>query len=235
MSAPHRSPRAAHVRASRAGGAVLAAVLTFGGVAGCTSDDTTLDAGPTSDASVPAPDTSVATTPDATAPTTPAAEPSSAATGSSSGDGSAPGQASEVLPTQTPGPAGLPVTAAPGPTLTGKLPKTGNANGKVVKGFPTGVVPIPRSLTVVSTSVSASGNRLQVGLQASSDSKPASVKAAYVAALSKAGFAVSDSPALPGTTAVAFTHGPDGLVLTLRKRTGGGTELSVAGTLTTAG
>ena len=33
----------------------------------------------------------------------------------------------------------------------------------------------------------------------------------------------------------AFTRGPDGLVLTVTARIGGGTELSVAGTLTTAG
>ena len=134
-----------------------------------------------------------------------------------------------------PGPSGLPVPAAPGPSLTGPLPATGNANGAVVKGFPTTVVPIPEGLTVVSSSVSASGDRLQVGLQASSDSAPADVQAAYVAALSAAGFAVGDSPALPGTTATSFTRGPDGLVLTVTARTGGGTELSVAGTLTTAG
>ena len=87
----------------------------------------------------------------------------------------------------------------------------------------------------MSSSVSASGDRLQVGLQASSDSAPADVQAAYVAALSAAGFAVGDSPALPGSTATSFTRGPDGLVLTVTDRTGGGTELSVAGTLTTAG
>ena len=40
---------------------------------------------------------------------------------------------------------------------------------------------------------------------------------------------------MPGTTATSFTRGPDGLVLTVTARTGGGTELSVAGTLTTAG
>ena len=152
-----------------------------------------------------------------------------------SGSGGAEVLAGEILPSQPPGPSGLPDTTAPGPSLTGPLPATGAANGAVVKGFPTGVVPILDGLTVVSSSVSASGDRLQVGLQASSDSAPTDVQAAYVAALSAAGFTVEDSPALPGSLATSFTRGPDALVLTVRERLGGGTELSVAGALTTAG
>ncbi|MDQ0371963.1 hypothetical protein [Cellulomonas humilata] len=240
MSTPHSPSRAPAAAAPRGRAVVLAAalVLGLGATAGCTSHGTTPDAAASSSASssASARDRAGSAT---DRPSGGAATPDPAATGSSEGSSSerssAEVLASEILPSQAPGPSGLPVPAAPGPSLTGPLPATGNANGAVVKGFPTTVVPIPEGLTVVSSSVSASGDRLQVGLQASSDAAPADVQAAYVAALSAAGFAVGDSPALPGTTATSFTRGPDGLVLTVTARTGGGTELSVAGTLTTAG
>ena len=238
MSTPHSPSRAPAVAAPRGSAVVLAAALVLGATAGCTSHGSTPDGAASSSASSSrsALDRAGSAT---DSPSGGSATPGAAATGSPEGSRSessgAPALASEILPSQAPGPSGLPVPVPPGPSLTGPLPATGNANGAVVKGFPTAVVPIPESLTVVSSSVSASGDRLQVGLQASSDSAPADVQAAYVAALSAAGFAVEDSPALPGTTATSFTRGPDGLVLTVRGRTGGGTELSVAGTLTTAG
>jgi len=226
MPTPHRSPAAA----PRGLAVALAATLVLGATAACTSPGPAPDASPSASATRPS-------RADGTAAPSGSATPSTAPNGSTEGGGAAGALASEILPSQAPGPAGLPDVAPPaaGPSLTGPLPATGAANGSVVKGFPKDVVPIVDGLTVVSSSVSASGDRLQVGLQASSDAAPADVQAAYVAALGGAGFAVGDSPALPGTTATAFTRGPDGLVLTVRDRIGGGTELSIAGTLTTAG
>jgi hypothetical protein len=64
---------------------------------------------------------------------------------------------------------------------------------------------------------------------------PADVLAGYVQAFTAAGFITTDSPAGAGATATAFVRDNDGLVLTLRERLGGGTELSVAGTLTAQG
>lgn len=150
------------------------------------------------------------------------------------GTGQVDESSSEILPSQAPSPTALPLPEL-AQTLIGPLPATDTAHGQVVDGFPTDAVPLPDGLTVVSSSVSASGDRLQVGLLASSDGSPADVQAAFAATLGGAGFAVSDSPALPGSAATAFTHGSDGLVLTVRERTGGGTELSLAGTLSTAG
>jgi len=228
MPTPHRSPAAA----PRGLAVALAATLVLGATAACTSPGPAPDASPSASATRPSRADGTAAPSGAATPT-----PTAAPTGSTEGGGAAGALASEILPSQAPGPAGLPDVAPPaaGPSLTGPLPATGAANGSVVKGFPKDVVPIVDGLTVVSSSVSASGDRLQVGLQASSDAAPADVQAAYVAALGGAGFAVGDSPALPGTTATAFTRGPDGLVLTVRDRIGGGTALSIAGTLTTAG
>jgi hypothetical protein len=229
---PSRAPAAA---APRGRALALVTVLVLGATTACTSPDQAASSSPD------ARPTASGTATRGPAPASPTDAPSGAttptpgATGSTADAGAAGSLASEILPVQPPAPSGLPDVAAAGPSLTGPLPATGATNGSVVMGFPTSVVPIPDGLVVVSSSVSASGDRLQVGLQASSDSAPADVQGAYVAALSAAGFAVGDSPALPGTTATAFTRGPDGLVLTLRDRVGGGTELTLAGTLTTAG
>ncbi|KQY42926.1 hypothetical protein [Cellulomonas sp. Root137] len=233
MLTPHSLSRATTAAAGRGGAVVLAAVLVLGATAGCTAPRSDPDAAASPSSS--ATRESAGTGADATdRPTDDASAPGAASTQSSE-SGGAEEFAGEIMPSQPPGPSGLPDTAVPGPSLTGPLPATGAANGAVVTGFPTGVVPIVDGLTVVSSSVSASGDRLQVGLQASSDSAPTDVQAAYVAALSAAGFTVGDSPALPGSLATSFTRGPDALVLTVRDRLGGGTELSVAGALTTAG
>jgi hypothetical protein len=239
MLTSHRpTAAAAHGRA-----VVLAAVLVLVGTAGCTPPPTAPDASPSASSRPPRADTT--DRPSSSSAASAAAEggadgaaeggAESAADGTS--DGGAGTLAGEVLPSRAAGPAGLPDVPVPaaGPSLTGPLPATGAANGSVVKGFPTAVVPIVDGLTVVSSSVSASGDRLQIGLQASSGAPPSAVQAAYVAALGGSGFAASDSPALAGTTATAFTRGSDGLVLTTSDRVGGGTELSIAGTLTTAG
>lgn len=234
MSTPHGPSRAPAAPAPRGRAAVLATLLVLGATAGCTSH------GPTPDATTSSSPSATGSVRDGdaaggSAAPDPAATGSSEGTGASSEGSAAEALASEILAAPAPGPTGLPLAPPPGPSLSGPLPATGSANGTVVTGFPTTVVPILDGLTVVSSSVSASGDRLQVGLQASSAAAPADVQAAYVAALSAAGFTVADSPALPGSTATAFTRGPDGLVLTVTARTGGGTELSVAGTLTTAG
>ncbi len=227
-------PRPSRAGAARGAAVALAVGLVVAVTSACTSAPPAPDAAASATAGPTTDQPSSSATPD---PSSPAAT-GAPAEGSSTGGADPAGKlASEILPSQPPAPAGLPdaAAAAAGPSLTGPLPKTGAANGAVVTGFPTAVVPVPDGLTVVSSSVSASGDRLQVGLQASSDSAPTDVTAAYVAALGGAGFAVGDSPALPGSTATAFTRGPDGLVLTVRDRIGGGTELSLAGTLTTAG
>lgn len=228
MRSPRRPSRAPVAAASRGLVVVLATVLLVGVTAGCTSPDSGTGPGSTPSASSR---TDAQAGGGSTA--TPAPDPTS--TGSSAGDGSAAGLASEILPAQPPAPTGLPDVVVPGPSLSGPLPATDAVNGAVVRGFPTTVIPVADGLTVVSSSVSASGDRLQIGLQASSDSPPADVQATYVAALGGAGFAVAESPAVPGSTATAFTRGPDGVVLTVTERLGGGTELTIAGTLTTAG
>jgi hypothetical protein len=148
----------------------------------------------------------------------------------------APTRASELQP--TPATLGIqpPPSPASGPSLSGPLPATASARGgALVAGFPTQVVPVLAGIRLVSSSVSGQGSRLQIGFEGSSSASPAAVISGYTATLTGSGFLASPSPALPGTTATEFSRGPDGVVLTVDARVGGGTELSVVGTLTTAG
>jgi hypothetical protein len=156
--------------------------------------------------------------------------------GPSSGTGSSgTGSAGEVLPPTGSTPGSLVIPTPDVPRLTGPLPATASARGALVTGFPVEIVPVPAGATVVSSSVAAEGSRLQVGLEASTAASPADVLAGYVQAFTAAGFITTDSPVGAGTTATAFVRANEGLVLTLRERLGGGTELSVAGTLVARG
>lgn len=119
--------------------------------------------------------------------------------------------------------------------LTGAAPATGQRNGAVVAGFPVKVVPVPKGVTVVSSSVSSEGAHVQLGMQASSNASPAQVLSAYDEALATTGFSPSSSPAVAGSTAHTYVHGTDGVVVTVKARLGGGTEISLSGALTTAG
>lgn len=207
--------------------AALAVASAAGALVGCTGGGSAPDAAQSSvrDAA-PSP---------ATAEVTPAPAPAGATDPGAPPSGAA-GPVGEAPPTPPPGPTALAdAPAPPGPSLTGPLPAAASARGGLVAGFPAHVVPVPASLDVVSSAVAGEGTRLQVALEASSDDAPDAVQAAYVAALTGAGFAAGDSPAVPGASATAFTRGPDGLVVTVRQRPGGGTELAVAGTLTTSG
>jgi len=164
------------------------------------------------------------------APATPGASAATPATAPSEASELSPGTP-QTLPTQPP-----PTPAPTRPSLTGPLPATGSERGtQLVAGFPVQVVPVLDGITVVSSSVSGQGNRLQVGMEASSSADPATVTSRYVAAFSKEGFTATAAAALPGSTATRFTRGADGIVLTVTHRVGGGTELTIAATLTTSG
>jgi len=173
----------------------------------------------------------------------PSATPGSpAAPNSPATAGPAPTAASELAPdasnqrlTQPPPQAPSPTTSH-GPSLTGPLPPAAAARGEqLVAGFPSQVVPVLDGIRVVSSSVTGEGHRLQIGLEASSDTAPAAVTSTYSSTFVAAGFTPGESPAVSGSTATRFTRGPDGLVLTVRDRAGGGSELTISGTLTTAG
>ena len=170
------------------------------------------------------------------------------ATGPSGAPGAAPTAGAAPAPTpsrgselhegspQTLAPQPAPTPLATGPSLTGPLPPTASANGEtLVAGFPKQVVPLLSGVLPVASSVACQGDRMQVGLEASSGQDTATVLSRYAATFQSAGFVAGTSPAVPGSTATRFTRGPDGLVVTVHARTGGGTELTISGALTTSG
>lgn len=235
---PHRSRTAVQrTAAGRLVAGLVAGLVAL--TAGCSADDapdggdrptTTATATPSGKSRAPVP------TGTASAGVEPSAVGTASPGGTSSGTrSSGTGSASEVLPPTGSTPGGLVVPTPAVPRLTGPLPATASARGALVTGFPVEIVPVPAGATVVSSSVAAEGSRLQVGLEASTAASPADVLAGYVQAFTAAGFITTDSPAGAGSTATAFVRANEGLVLTLRERLGGGTELSVAGTLVAQG
>ena len=151
------------------------------------------------------------------------------------GPGAAPGKAptpASEVPAPTSARTGLPPPTTPAVVrLRLPLPANASARGKVVPGFPATIVPVPPRATIVNSSVTGQNTRLQVGLVAISASRPADVVAFYRASLAGAGFVEKPVPAADGTVATSFVRGGDGVVVSVRTAQGGGSQISVAGTL----
>lgn len=111
------------------------------------------------------------------------------------------------------------------------LPHTASSRGTVVEGFPLAVVPLAPDSVVGSSGVSSAASALQVSMQATTSRSPERVLAFYRSALSGSGFAESTIPAVGGSTAAAFTHHADNLVVTVSKSRPKGSTYSVYGTL----
>ena len=147
----------------------------------------------------------------------------------------------EVPGTAEPADAGTPAPGAQGTIhvpavlqLPAEPPPHASATGKIASGFPNAVVPLADGARVLSSDVSGEGRRIQVALEASAAAGVEEVLAFYQDAFGALGFVSAPSPAVPGTTAVAFTRGPHTLLLSVR-RDGDEAAFSVAGVLETAG
>ncbi len=207
--------------------ALTAAVLVTGA---CTSQGAEPSSTEPVSTIAPVPD------PSTTASSGPAAAEHS--TGLTTG-GTATGSSSPAVGSEgQPSPSAAPTALVPGlqvRRLTGTLPPNATASGTIVAGFPTTIVPVIDGATVVQTSVTSQGDRLQLGLTASSPQSPEAVTAAYVAVFAAEGFQSGPAPANQGSTATNFIRGAEGLVLTVTVRVGGGTDLSLVGTLVRVG
>lgn len=205
-----REPRTGRAAALGIGAGLVAVLL--GGCTGSVEPD------PSASSSRPAPGSvgSPVGTGTASAASTPASE--------SRPDFTAPATLPGLAPAQT-----------TGPTLSGTAPAAATAQGSLVAGFPSQVVPVPDGVEVVSSSVSGQGTHVQATLLGSSDDAPDQVQAAYAAALAVEGFDGYPTATADGSTAVSYTRAGDGVVVSVRDRLGGGTELSVLATLTTTG
>ena len=117
-----------------------------------------------------------------------------------------------------------PNTEAPSPLLpppssltalfVAPLPPSASAEGRLVDSFPSTVIPVIANSTVVSSSITSEGNRLQVGLTATSALSAPEALAHYQAFYGELGFSSRESDAVPGSTAWVFTRGTDSVAVT---------------------
>lgn len=105
--------------------------------------------------------------------------------------------------------------ATTSPLVTTPLPRAAAARGRLVARFPVVLRPT-RAARVESSSLSPSGDRLQVGLVASTSMSPAEVLLAYRTRLARRGLVeLSAPPTLPGSLAATFRRGGSVVTVTV--------------------
>ncbi|KUM38954.1 hypothetical protein [Arthrobacter sp. EpRS71] len=155
--------------------------------------------------------------------------------GSSSGDGGpVAAKPLEVLPPVTATPTGLPEPSAPAPLITGPLPQPGSASGEVVDGWPGGVLSLPEGTTIGSTSVSTSGDVLQVAADGIIAKPQAEVLASFRQSLVAQGFWSEAAPALDGAMAERFVRGTDTVTVSVSTTGTGTSRFQLLGSLRAA-
>ncbi|MCX8452753.1 hypothetical protein [Paenarthrobacter ureafaciens] len=156
---------------------------------------------------------------------------------SSGGDGggaSSSAKPLEVLPPVTATPTGLPEPSAAAPLLKGKLPDPGNATGAVVDGWPSSILTLPEGTTIGSTSVSGSGNVLQVTADGVVGKPQQAVIDDFRASLVPHGFWSEDAPAPDGATAARFVRGTDTVTVSVSTTGTGNSRFQLLGSLHSA-
>lgn len=210
-----------------AAAALLAGCTAGGADASATTPDGAMSTASSGEAAADGRETAGGTTEGAPSSPDTTATPGGTTTGS--GDD---GVASEVLPESSAQPK--PSLGVDIPHLT-QAPTSASAHGTLVSDFPADLVPVPEHATVVSSSITSQGDHVQVGLSATDDGGPDETRAGYTARMTTLGYLTTDVDAAPGAAATQYVRGRDVVVLTVRPRTGGGTELVITGVLVVGG
>jgi hypothetical protein len=118
----------------------------------------------------------------------------------------------------------------PAPLVTAPLPRAASAEGRLLRSFPDALRPT-RAARVQSSSLSPMGDRLQVGLVASTSLSPDQVLLAYRTRLARRGLdETAAPPSVAGSRAAAFRRG-DSVVTVTVTREGSRTSYSVHASL----
>lgn len=142
--------------------------------------------------------------------------------------------ATEVMPADPKAtPALPPSTPLPFP-ISGPLPASASASGRLVAGFPSDVLPQAPNSRIAASSVAAQASRLQVTLEASTDRAVTELLSFYRTALAKYGMYDAPAPAAAGSTAVTFSRDADSVTITATPARGG-TSYVVYGAFTSKG
>ena len=106
-------------------------------------------------------------------------------------------------------------TSPPVPAVDGPFPATAeSAVGRLVASYPVDVLPLAPGTTVGSSSVSVSGERVQVALVADSASAGDDVLAFYLRTLRAQGFVEEPATTAPGQVVVAVRRAGSSVVVT---------------------
>ncbi|MBD3923130.1 hypothetical protein IEZ26_00735 [Nocardioides cavernae] len=122
----------------------------------------------------------------------------------------------------------------PAPLVTTPLPRSANAQGRLLRQFPDALRP-PRGARVESSSLSPMGDRLQVGLVATTSLSPAQVLIAYRTRLARRGMdETAPPPSVAGSQAASFRRGDSVVTVTVSPR-GSGSSYAVHASLRATG
>jgi hypothetical protein len=139
----------------------------------------------------------------------------------------------EVLPPVTATATGLPEPSAPAPLITGALPEPGSASGELVDGWPDGVLSLPAGTTIGSTSVSTSGEILQLTADGIIAKPQAEVLDFFRQSLVSRGFWTEEAPAGDGAMAARFVRGTDTVTVSVSTTGTGSSRFQLLGSLHT--
>jgi hypothetical protein len=103
------------------------------------------------------------------------------------------------------------------PLVSSPLPRAATAHGRYARGYPTGALPKARHSRILLTSVSPSGDRLQVALTSRTSRRVAKVELFYRHKLSGLGFHEGDVSTANGSTTLTFARGDNHVVVTLTR------------------
>ncbi|MFI2566038.1 hypothetical protein [Paenarthrobacter sp. NPDC018779] len=162
----------------------------------------------------------------------PSGSPTSGSSAGAEGSGAQPSaKPLEVLPPVTSTPTGLPAPSAPAPLLKGSLPPAGSASGKVVDGWPSDILALPAGTTVGSTSISTSGDVMQVSADGIVGKTQQAVLDSFRASLVPHGFWSEDAPAGDGAVAARFVRGTDTVTVSVSTTGTGNSRFQLLGSL----
>ncbi|MBC7402288.1 MAG: hypothetical protein H7279_03810 [Microbacteriaceae bacterium] len=130
-------------------------------------------------------------------------------------------------------PIRLPPSARIASLFSGALPKSASHSGGLVAGFPASVS-LAQNSTVITSSISSNGTKVQATVYATTSAPSSTVLDFYASLFAKGSLAGLKIPAAAGSTAIAYSGGPNSLTLTV-STIPSGSAYSLFGVFETAG
>lgn len=124
----------------------------------------------------------------------------------------------------------LPKSVKKTPVLSGSVPKSGTAKGKLTSEFPTKALPVPSGAKIIDSSVSSQQRNIQVAVNYRSTMSVEAVLKYYEAQSGKRGWVATRGTAADGAQSITVGFGDDTMTATVRTAPTGSTIISAFGT-----